>query len=225
MNVWAIVPVKPLGRAKSRLSGVLLPEQRQELATAMLSRTIQMLMPLSHIQGVLVISRDTKALALAREMGAQTLQESGTPELNNALLRATQVLGARGIDAVLVVPADIPLLSPDDVRAVVELGHYHNSVVIAPDRHEHGTNMLLVHPPGAIPYSFGHNSNAEHQRLALEAGATVQIHHSARVALDIDTPDDLISYHQLAKVLGEPIIESTSLTINRILLGELYPGS
>ena len=64
MSVWAIVPVKPLSRAKSRLAGALPPEQRQYLATQMLLRTVRLLLPLSHIQGVLVISRDTQALAM-----------------------------------------------------------------------------------------------------------------------------------------------------------------
>jgi 2-phospho-L-lactate guanylyltransferase len=88
MNVWAIVPVKPLSRAKSRLSEALLPEQREQLATELLARTVRLLVPLTQIRGVLVISRDTKALALVRELGANTVQESGAPELNNALLRA-----------------------------------------------------------------------------------------------------------------------------------------
>ena len=82
MSVWAIVPVKPLSRAKSRLSGELLPEQREQLATELLARTVRLLVPLTQIRGVLVISRDTKALALVRELGANTVQESGAPELN-----------------------------------------------------------------------------------------------------------------------------------------------
>ena len=111
MSVWAIVPVKPLSRAKSRLAGALPPEQRQYLATQMLLRTVRLLLPLSHIQGVLVISRDTQTLAMVRELCAQTVQESGAPELNSALLRACQAPRVWGSEAVLVLPAAIPLLS------------------------------------------------------------------------------------------------------------------
>jgi 2-phospho-L-lactate guanylyltransferase len=207
MNLWAVVPVKPLGRAKSRLSDELLPEQREQLAAELLVRTVRLLVPLTGIRGVLVISRDTKALAMVRDLGANTVQESGTPELNHALLRATQVLKAWSTDAVLVVPADIPLLAAEDIEEMLQRGRYHNSVVIAPDRHETGTNLLLVRPPGLIPYAFGENSFAEHQRLAGEAGATVSLYRSERVALDVDWPEDLERYYHLARALGEPIVQ------------------
>ena len=207
MNVWAVVPVKPLNRAKSRLAGELVPEQREMLAASLLERTVRLLLPLPQVQGVLVISRDTKALSMVRDLGAQTVQESGTPELNKALYRATHVLRLWGAQAVLVVPADLPLLAAEDVRDVIHMGRFHNSVVIAPDRHEHGTNLLFVRPPGLIPYSFGRDSFATHQHLAREANASTSIYRSERASLDLDTPDDLQHYFQLAKVLGEPIIE------------------
>ncbi len=209
MNIWAIVPVKPLNRAKSRLSNELQPEQRKQLATDLFARTVRLLVPLTQIRGVLVISRDTQALAMARDLGANTVQESGTPELNNALLRATQVLKAWHAEAVLVVPADIPLLAVEDIEEMVQRGRYQNSVVIAPDRHETGTNLLFVRPPVLIPYVFGENSFAEHQRLALEAGANVSIYRSERVALDVDWPDDLEKYYDLARSLGQPVPDLT----------------
>ena len=211
MNVWAIVPVKPLNRAKSRLSDALVSEQRESLATCLLVRTVKLLQPLAQIQGVLVISRDMKALSMVRDLGAQTVQESGTPELNNALYRATQALRAWGADAALVVPADLPLLAAQDIEEVVHMGRYHNSVVLAPDRHGQGTNMLLVRPPGVIPYSFGEDSFARHQAFAHEAGSTVLVYHSERVSLDLDTPADLAGYRELAKSLGLPIIEGIGL--------------
>ncbi|MBN2304249.1 MAG: 2-phospho-L-lactate guanylyltransferase [Anaerolineae bacterium] len=207
MNVWAIVPVKPFQRAKSRLADVLVPEQREMLAAGLMTRTVRLLLPLPQIQGVLVISRDTKALSMARDLGAQTVQESGAPELNNALFRATHAIRAWGADAALIVPADIPLLAAEDIQQVVMAGRGANSVVIVPDRHAHGTNMLFVHPSGLIPYSFGVDSFAEHQRLAREANANLVIHQSERAALDLDTPGDLAVYCELANRMAEPIIE------------------
>ncbi|NDJ75836.1 MAG: 2-phospho-L-lactate guanylyltransferase [Chloroflexi bacterium] len=220
MNVWAIVPVKPLKRAKSRLADELVPEQRALLAGGMLERTVQMLLPLPQVKGVVVISRDTKALAMVRDLGAHTIQESGAPELNNALFRATQVLRNWRADAVLVVPADLPLLAPADVEQVLTIGRYPNSIVIAPDRHQHGTNLLLVRPPGLIPYSFGHDSFATHCRLAEENDATVHIYESERAALDVDTPEDLAHYFDLARVLEEPIIEQIG-SKDWLMAGEL----
>ena len=87
------------------------------------------------------------------------------------------------------------------------LGQYYHSVVIAPDRHEVGTNLLLVRPPGFIEYAYGENSFAEHQELAIAANAHLHIHYSDRVGLDIDTPEDLTFYRELAKRLDEPVID------------------
>lgn len=207
MTTWAIVPVKPFNRAKSRLAGELPPEERELLAEGLLRRTLKLLGPLPAIQGVLVISRDTKALAIARELGAQTIQESGAPELNHALDRATLALRVWNVDGVLVVPADLPLLRAEDIEEVVRLGRYQGCVVLAPDRHEHGTNLLLARPPGIIPYSFGIDSFAEHQRRAADMGATIHVYRSEFAALDLDMPDDLRAYHRLANRLGVPPIE------------------
>jgi 2-phospho-L-lactate guanylyltransferase len=211
-NIWAIVPVKPLGRAKSRLAEHLQPEQREQLATQLLARTLRLLMPIGQIRGVLVISRDNKALAMARDLGAKTVQESGAPELNNALLRATQVLKTWHADGVLIVPADIPLLAADDIEEMVRRGLYQPSVVIAPDRHETGTNLMLVRPPGLMPYAYGEGSFNQHQRLAAEAGATISVYRSERVALDVDWPDDLQKYYYLAHTLGEPALHGFEIS-------------
>ena len=92
MNVWAVVPVKPLNRAKSRLAAALSAEMREQLAVKMLHHTVKCLVDCSAVSGILVISRDTRALVIAREYGAKTVQESGAPELNPALERASQVI-------------------------------------------------------------------------------------------------------------------------------------
>jgi 2-phospho-L-lactate guanylyltransferase (CobY/MobA/RfbA family) len=65
-------------------------------------------------------------------------------------------------------------------------------VVLSPDRQEDGTNAMLVVPPGLIPFAYGMESFRRHRQLAEEAGATVKIYHTESLALDIDTPEDLI---------------------------------
>lgn len=149
------------------------------------------------VAGTLVISRDTQALAIARDMGAHTVQESGTPELNNALMRATQVVGGWRGAAVLILPADLPLIATEDVSGMIELGKEANTVVIATDGQEDGTNALMTRPPGIIPYAYGPGSYQRHIALAKEAGANVRLYHSERLALDIDVPADLEAFYRL----------------------------
>lgn len=208
MNVWAIVPVKPLNRAKSRLAAILPPEVREQLAAAMLRRTVCLLAESEAVSGILVISRDNRALVVAREYGARTVQESGAPELNAALERASQVISSWYAQAALILPADLPLLAEADLQEIAALGRYQQSVVIAPDRGGEGTNGLLMRPPGLLPFSFGPDSLQRHCELAEAAGATVHIYRSDRVMLDLDTPDDLALYLDLCQKNGwEPLVD------------------
>lgn len=207
MHVCAIVPVKPFNRAKSRLADELSAGQRELLAAGLMRRTLHILQTLPELGAVLVISRDTKALAIARDLGAKTIQESGTPELNTALIRATRAVESWGAEGALIVPADIPLLQAADLREMLHLGRYSNTVVIAPDRHQQGTNLLYVRPPGLIPYSFGDDSFVAHRQAAVDAGATVKIYQSERAALDVDRPDDLALYIGLAQAWDIQVVD------------------
>lgn len=198
MNVWAIIPVKPLNRAKSRLSDVLTPEERQRLAERMLRHMLEVIQAVPQIIGTLVISRDNKVLAIAREYNALTVQESGSPELNKALTRATQVVSSWRADSVIVLPADLPLIQPDDIIQMISKGQQGVSVVIATDQHCDGTNALFIRPPGVIPYAFGVQSFDVHCEMARAAGINLYVYESERVALDIDLPEDLEIYRQIA---------------------------
>lgn len=193
MTIWAIVPVKPLRRGKSRLASVLTSEERDELNTRLLTHTLKTLCAIPEIERVLVVSRDQEALALAREYGAHTVQEKGTPELNMALSRATAVAKVYATRGVLIVPADLPLLTPQDVRILISQAQAFPPpvVVIAPDRHYQGTNALLTCPAGLIDYNFGPGSFQRHCELARQAGAHLEIVDLPSLGLDVDLPEDL----------------------------------
>jgi 2-phospho-L-lactate guanylyltransferase len=201
MCIWVIIPVKPLNRAKSRLADVLQPDQRRFLAETMLRHVLETVRAVPQVTGTLVISRDTKALAIAREYDARTVQESGAPELNTALLRATKVVASWGCNATLVLPADLPLLAPEDITGIISRGRNVLSMVIATDQSEDGTNALFMRPPGLFPYAFGQGSYARHLQLAHEAGAEVNVYRSDRLSLDIDLPVDLDNYNHLVRGL------------------------
>ena len=191
MALWAIVPVKPLRRGKSRLAGVLTPEERNDLNRRLLTHTLETLNAIPEIEQVLVISRDQAALSLAREHGARTVLENGAPELNVALARATIVVKNYATRGLLIVPADLPLISPEDVNAMLEIAVDPPVVVLAPDHRRQGTNALLVCPVGLIEYDFGPGSFQRHCERALQAGARLEILELPSLALDMDMPEDL----------------------------------
>lgn len=191
MTFWAIIPVKPLRRGKSRLSGVLGLEARTALNHYLLSNTLEILGSVPEIEYSLVVSRDPEALTIAREFGARTVQEQGSPQLNLALTRATMVALSHSVRGVLIVPADLPLLTVEDIHEVVRRAVNPPVVVITPDRHHQGTNALLISPPGIIQYEYGAGSFQRHCSQAQKAGARLEICERVSVALDIDFPEDL----------------------------------
>jgi len=191
MTLWAIVPVKPLRRGKSRLAGTLSEDERTELNRSLLQNTLRTFANLREVEEVLVISRDPQALAIARQHGARTVREDGQPELNTALKRATVIAQVYATRGVLVLPADLPLVTRDDVLTLIERAGEPPAVVIAPDRHGTGTNALLISPAGLIEYDFGENSFQHHCQRAREAGARLEIVNLPTLGLDLDLPEDL----------------------------------
>jgi 2-phospho-L-lactate guanylyltransferase len=191
MTLWAIVPVKPLRSGKSRLSGMLSEDERAHLNEVLLERTLTTLAELKEVEQVLVVSRDTHALTIARNHGARTVREDGQPGLNTALTRATVIAKIYATRGVLVLPADLPFLARDDILALLERATNPPVIVIAPDRHGKGTNALLMSPAGLIEYDFGGDSFARHCKRAKKVGAKLEIVELPSLGLDLDLPEDL----------------------------------
>ena len=192
MTYWAIVPVKPLRRGKTRLAEVLSVDQRAALNKRLLIHTLDTITKLPVLEQVLVVSRDPEALAIARYHGARTVLEDGTPHLNIAITRATTVATIYNVSGVLILPADLPQMTESDVITMVEAAKYSNTMVIAPDHRQQGTNALLVKPPNLINFSFGENSFYRHTAQATAKGARVEIVELPSLARDVDYPEDLV---------------------------------
>lgn len=191
MSIWAIVPVKPLRLGKSRLSGVLSDDERAALNRRFLEQTLDTIRNTPAISQTLVVSRDPAALALARQYGARTVHEDGTPNLNSALARATLLARQYASRGVLVLPADLPLLTKEDLAYFLQFVGKPPCVVISPDRHDNGTNALLVSPGGMITCDFGPGSFQRHCQAAIRTGAKLEVVRNEQIMLDLDTPDDL----------------------------------
>lgn len=191
MTLWAIVPVKPLRRGKSRLANVLTREERTDLNRHLLENTLDTLNGISEIEHVLVVSRDSEALSMARDLGARTVQETRNSDLNIALARATVVAKTYTTQGVLILPVDLPLITAEDIQAMLDKVEDPPVVVVAPDRCKDGTNALLVCPAGLIEYEYGEGSFERHCEMARKVGARLEICELPSLALDLDNPEDL----------------------------------
>ena len=194
-RTWAIVPIRGLDTAKTRLGAELDPAARRAVVGELLRRTLVAARDARRIEGTIVVTRDPAVAGMAREHRAIGLVEQA-PGLNEAIDAARSLAAARGATAVLVLPADLPAVGPAPVDELVEAAGPVDApaglVVLVPDRHRLGTNALLLSPPEVIATRFGEGSRGRHRGAAEVAGARF-LEVDGPLSLDIDTAADLLA--------------------------------
>lgn len=189
MSLWLLVPVKPFSEAKSRLASALAPAERTALMRGMLERTLRLAEESHLFAQRLVVSRDDLVWQTARRAGALALPEEGVG-LNQALVQGCAWARLGGAKAVLIVPADLPLLSTEDLQGLWLCSEQGADVVLARSQ-DGGTNAMLLTLPPPMPFAFGPDSLARHKQLAQDAGLRVVVYESTSLAFDVDWPADL----------------------------------
>ena len=189
MKYTALVPVKSLREAKSRLALHLTPEQRAELMLDMLHHVLGTLQESQIFSHIAVVSADTYVLERAQAWGAKALIEEKAGH-NPALTAAASREKADGSDVLLTISADLPLLQAHDIHSMIEQSKWHD-VVLASSLDGTGTNALLTRPPLVIPYLFGINSSPRYQAEAKRQNLNYSVFKSTGLALDVDTIDDI----------------------------------
>lgn len=185
--MFIIIPAKPFHESKTRLAPVLSPEERAALSFHYLQRTIGIA---RQVGDVVVVSRGRAVRRLAKALGAWALVEAKA-DLNQAIAQAAAWIMGRGGQAILGLPADLPLLTVADLQKIIRLGQGVPAVVIAPCHRGSGTNALFLQPPRLIEFQFGPDSFHKHCQAVQEIGLTPIIYHSATIAFDLDRPEDL----------------------------------
>jgi 2-phospho-L-lactate guanylyltransferase len=196
----AIVPLRSLESAKSRLGEPLDAEERQALVAGLLDRTIRAASGVGAIESVVVVSPDPAVLKAATAAGATPVRQADDG-LNEGLRIAARWAVTDGATALIVLAGDLPAVSTVAIETVIAAAaaarHPGRALVaLVADRHGRGTNVLLVSPPDAVPFRFGPESRAAHLAEARSADAvTVEI--DGPLALDLDLPEDLILADEL----------------------------
>jgi 2-phospho-L-lactate guanylyltransferase len=193
MSTFAVVPVKSLLKSKTRLSNFFTLQERSLFTLTMLQDVLNALKR-SNVNKTVVVSSDLTVERFVENFGMTFLKET-REGLNQALNQATKWCVRNAAKWVLVLPADVPLITSKDINQLVKLA-LNNSVVISPSRNG-GTNALLQTPPGVISPCFGSNSFEKHICKALAKQVRTKIYVSSNVMLDIDSEKDL---EQLFKI-------------------------
>jgi 2-phospho-L-lactate guanylyltransferase len=199
--VQVLVPIKALPSAKRRLAGIFDQIERRALVLAMLADVLVAARGAGFTAGVL--SPDPDVLSLAQDLGGRPLPEDPTAgSLNKALELAIAALPPQ-TGAVLVILGDVPLVTATEIRALADqqsrsFARSPALIVGAPDRAGHGTNGLLLCPPGVIRLHYGPDSMVAHLAAARANGVDVRVLKLPGLSLDVDTEADL------RLVLAEP---------------------
>ena len=197
----ALVPVRSLTSGKTRLAGALDGIERSTLIREMLGGVVSAALASGVIGRVIVISPDDDVLSLAGQLAPDLIslrQATDPPGLIAALDQGRGFAADRGAEAMVILFGDLPLLSADDVRAMVAS---QADVVISPDRHGEGTNALLLRfnpatrgPSDSFRFQFGEGSFRKHLAEAVRLGLATQTVVTAGTSLDVDTPADLAEW-------------------------------
>ncbi|QFU76528.1 7,8-didemethyl-8-hydroxy-5-deazariboflavin synthase subunit CofH [Halioglobus maricola] len=211
----ALVALKSLTLAKTRLAPLLGPADRAALVQAMAADVLQVLASHRSVTSVTLVSDDPAATMLAQQFGAEVLSEAALAGegLNALLAAATEHIRTDRKGPLLVLHADLPLLRESDISAVLTALE-NTDVVIGSDNAAMGTNLLAL-ASGVDPnYQFGAASCQRHSAWAESAGLSASELKRPGIGLDIDEPMDLdallkcehIGRHTAAWVSGSDVV-------------------
>lgn len=216
-EVHAVLPLKQLAGAKTRLSGLLDSEQRRTLALAMARDVLAVLSAHPAITSITLVSDDADARELAAEAAVRLWSEADLlaerelppmtgplPVLNGVLTAACTRLRRETTDIaplLLVLHADLPLLTGADIDAALACTEARSGLVVGVDVTGTGTNLLLFPASRPPRFAFGSDSSSAHLAWARAQCLPCRGLQRPGIARDIDTPTDLLQLHHQAATL------------------------
>ena len=195
-----LIPVKEFREAKKRLAPHFSPDDRATLAQAMCEDFFNVVAAVRCADRIFVISKEPQVLLRARELGWETIAESHQISESDSVDAASRYCAGLGVQALLRLPVDIPLVEPADIEAVFEALGVGPTAILVPSSDGTGTNAILRSPPALFPSHFGPNSFVRHLAEAEACGVRAQVFRNPRLELDIDELEDL----QKLAPLGRP---------------------
>lgn len=189
-----LIPVKDLTQAKQRLASLMTQPERTLLAWTMLEATFAAAARARGVDRIAVVTLYTPAIELARRYGMDVITESEQVSESASVDFGSREAEKNGASAVLRLPIDLPLVTPEDIEEIFARDASAPCTVIVPSRDGTGTNAILRRPGTLFASHFGPHSLAKHLAAAARARASYEVLHLPRLALDIDEPEDIIEF-------------------------------
>ena len=190
MRPALLVPVKTLGNAKQRLGEAYDQMHRTLLAEAMLRDVLVAVAGIASHVDVFLVTGDPAAQHLAAEFGFGVIADLRNESETAAIEMATAWCQARGYDTTIVIPADIPLITSEELHRVLDAAPP-EGMVIVPAFDRRGSNCILRRPANVIPLRFGNDSFLPHCQTMKKTGKPLIILALPGIGLDVDNPREL----------------------------------
>lgn len=188
-----VIPLRGLHGGKSRLAPILDPIQRTTLVQAMARHVVSVVLDAQVNGDIYVVTRDSGMDWLIADGDSRVTvlcQPRSRPGMNAAIDLGRETAIANGAERVLVLPADLPLLTVEDVGRMLASPA---PVTLAPDKGGDGTNALLLEGAVALTrftFAFGQHSRHRHVEEAIHQALDVAIISATGFQVDLDTPAD-----------------------------------
>jgi 2-phospho-L-lactate guanylyltransferase len=196
--VWAILAIKSLSRAKSRLAPALSDQARRDLAQAMFEDTLEALMQARSLAGIAVVSGDPLVRDMAISHGLHLIHDPEERGHNSSIEMAANALARKRVERIMTVPADVPLITGDDIDRLLAIPQGDGDLLLVPSHDGRGTNALVLSPHAGLKFCFGDDSRRNFKVNANGCRLVVQEIHIPSLALDIDGPEDLLALRAAA---------------------------
>jgi len=190
MRAILLIPFKSLATAKQRLAPVLDQGRRSQLAEAMLRDVLHAAAGVKSGIDVALVTGDLHAQMLAGEFGFIVIADPRNESETAAIEMATAWCEERGYDTTIVVPADIPLITSEELHRVLDAAPVEGAVLV-PAYDRRGSNCILRRPASIIPLRFGNDSFLPHCESMRRTGKELVILELPGIGLDIDNPHEL----------------------------------
>ncbi|MHA1268658.1 MAG: 2-phospho-L-lactate guanylyltransferase [Candidatus Helarchaeota archaeon] len=189
-NTIAIIPIKDFTKSKLRLSHIFSDIQRQTFSSLMLQDVLNAIIHVSPIDKI-VITTQVKQNLKTNNISKLEILIDPIYDINNALKNAIIYCKQFRLNQILILPGDIPLITPKDIEELLDFKISTNSqIVLVPSNKYDGTNALLFDSNLEIQTHFGLNSYQKH-KSEYEKEYNTKIFKSLRIGLDIDTEEDI----------------------------------
>tara|TARA_B100000886_G_scaffold327079_1_gene274195 strand:- start:953 stop:1567 length:615 start_codon:yes stop_codon:yes gene_type:complete len=184
-----VIPMKDLSECKTRLASCLGEKARSDLARLLYIRTLEFITPiaLENSFDVAVVTNSSEAINIASAFKTQIIEEPPFGTLSTAVNLASEWACINKYHRFCVIPAD--LVAPDQ-QEMKEFLHSKAIVTICPSV-DQGTNALMISPPNAIEFHYGHRSSIAHFNAAMMAGLKPVLMPFESLSFDLDHTDCL----------------------------------